>query len=171
MVDRPNTDVLRTTQKSSCLTETFMLVDLEELGAQPEPIRSQVCIIGAGVAGLSLAQRLVAAGIDVALLKLAAASKNAARMYITHGWRGSNTRGRMKAASVCWVAPRYAGEGNCCPIRRIFCSPRPLCLRIAGRWRLTRLRRFIPRPEPSARGRLSTRSFSWMPFAVRFHLF
>jgi choline dehydrogenase-like flavoprotein len=46
-----------------------MLVDLEELEAQPEPIRSQVCIIGAGLAGHSLAQRLAAAGIDVALLE------------------------------------------------------------------------------------------------------
>jgi choline dehydrogenase-like flavoprotein len=46
-----------------------MLVDLEELEAQPEPIRSRVCIIGAGLAGHSLAQSLVAAGIDVALLE------------------------------------------------------------------------------------------------------
>jgi choline dehydrogenase-like flavoprotein len=46
-----------------------MLVDLEELEAQSEPIRSQVCIIGAGLAGLSLAQRLAAAGIGVALLE------------------------------------------------------------------------------------------------------
>ncbi|HWW23403.1 MAG TPA: GMC family oxidoreductase [Edaphobacter sp.] len=46
-----------------------MLVDLEELEAQAAPIRSQVCIIGAGVAGHSLAQRLAAAGIDVALLE------------------------------------------------------------------------------------------------------
>jgi choline dehydrogenase-like flavoprotein len=46
-----------------------MLVDLEEIEAQPRPIRSQVCIIGAGVAGHSLAQRLGAAGIGVALLE------------------------------------------------------------------------------------------------------
>lgn len=46
-----------------------MLVDLEEVEAQSEPIRSQVCIIGAGLAGLLLAQRLAAAGIGVALLE------------------------------------------------------------------------------------------------------
>src|ERR1700722_12314209 len=69
MVDEPNTDVLRTTQKYSGLTETFMLVDLEDLEVKAEPIRSRVCIIGAGIAGHSLAQRLVAAGIDVALLE------------------------------------------------------------------------------------------------------
>jgi choline dehydrogenase-like flavoprotein len=49
--------------------EAFVLVDLEEVEAQPESIRAQVCIIGAGVAGHSLAQRLVTAGIDVALLE------------------------------------------------------------------------------------------------------
>jgi len=46
-----------------------MLVDLEELEAQPEPIRAQVCIVGAGLAGLSLAQRLATAGVRVALLE------------------------------------------------------------------------------------------------------
>ena len=46
-----------------------MLVDLEDLEVKAEPIRSRVCIIGAGIAGHSLAQRLVAAGIDVALLE------------------------------------------------------------------------------------------------------
>ena len=46
-----------------------MLVDLEELEEQSESIRSQVCIIGAGVAGHSLAQRLTKAGIGVALLE------------------------------------------------------------------------------------------------------
>jgi choline dehydrogenase-like flavoprotein len=46
-----------------------MLVDLEEIEAQPQSIRSQVCIIGAGVSGHSLAQRLTATGIGVALLE------------------------------------------------------------------------------------------------------
>jgi choline dehydrogenase-like flavoprotein len=46
-----------------------MLVDLEEFEAQPAPIRSQVCIIGAGLAGHSLAQRFTAAGIGFVLLE------------------------------------------------------------------------------------------------------
>jgi choline dehydrogenase-like flavoprotein len=46
-----------------------LLVDLEELEAQSRPIRTQVCIVGAGLAGHSLAQRLAAAGIGVALLE------------------------------------------------------------------------------------------------------
>jgi choline dehydrogenase-like flavoprotein len=46
-----------------------MFVDLEELEARPATFRAQVCVIGAGVAGNSLAQRLAAAGIDVALLE------------------------------------------------------------------------------------------------------
>jgi len=46
-----------------------MLVDLEEIEAQSGPIRSKVCIIGAGLSGHSLAQRLALAGIGVALLE------------------------------------------------------------------------------------------------------
>jgi choline dehydrogenase-like flavoprotein len=46
-----------------------MLVDLDELESRPESIRSKVCIIGAGVAGHSLAQRLTVAGIHVVLLE------------------------------------------------------------------------------------------------------
>lgn len=46
-----------------------MLIDLEQHEARAEPFRSQVCIIGAGVAGNSLAHRLAAAGIRVALLE------------------------------------------------------------------------------------------------------
>jgi len=46
-----------------------MHVDLEALQTQTEAIRSQVCIIGAGVAGNSLAHRLTEAGITVALLE------------------------------------------------------------------------------------------------------
>ncbi len=46
-----------------------MHLDLEETDAQATPFRAQVCIIGAGVAGNSLAHRLTAAGIKVALLE------------------------------------------------------------------------------------------------------
>ena len=46
-----------------------MLVDLEEMEARLDPIRSQVCIVGAGLAGHALAQRLAAAGVQVALLE------------------------------------------------------------------------------------------------------
>jgi choline dehydrogenase-like flavoprotein len=46
-----------------------MQIDLEHLAPPPEPIRAQVCIIGAGIAGLTLAHRLNQKGIDVALLE------------------------------------------------------------------------------------------------------
>ena len=46
-----------------------MFVDLEDIPSQPEAIRTQVCIIGAGVAGNALAHRLTASGIRVALLE------------------------------------------------------------------------------------------------------
>ena len=46
-----------------------MKVDLEQLAATDEPIRARVCVVGAGVVGLLLAQRLAARGIDVVLLE------------------------------------------------------------------------------------------------------
>jgi len=46
-----------------------MGIDLNQIAARSEPFRSQVCIIGAGIAGLTLAHRLGRKGIDVALLE------------------------------------------------------------------------------------------------------
>jgi choline dehydrogenase-like flavoprotein len=46
-----------------------MEIDLELVAARVEPFRSQVCVIGAGIAGLTLAHRLSQQGIDVALLE------------------------------------------------------------------------------------------------------
>jgi choline dehydrogenase-like flavoprotein len=51
------------------ILEASLHVDLEALSGSPEPIRTKVCIIGAGLAGLSLAQRLASAGMDVAILE------------------------------------------------------------------------------------------------------
>jgi choline dehydrogenase-like flavoprotein len=48
---------------------TTMEIDLEPVAARVEPFRSQICIIGAGIAGLTLAHRLSGQGIDVALLE------------------------------------------------------------------------------------------------------
>jgi choline dehydrogenase-like flavoprotein len=46
-----------------------MQIDLERHEAGAEVFRSQVCVVGAGIAGLTLAQRLSAQGIEVALLE------------------------------------------------------------------------------------------------------
>jgi len=46
-----------------------MQIDLVQHAARPDPFRAQVCIIGAGIAGLTLAHRLAVQGIDVALLE------------------------------------------------------------------------------------------------------
>jgi len=46
-----------------------MEIDLDQVAARTEPFRSRVCIIGAGIAGLTLAHRLGHQGIDVALLE------------------------------------------------------------------------------------------------------
>jgi choline dehydrogenase-like flavoprotein len=46
-----------------------MQIDLAAVTPRTEPFRSQVCIIGAGIAGLTLAHRLTRQGIDVALVE------------------------------------------------------------------------------------------------------
>ena len=46
-----------------------MKLDLDQLAATAEPIRAQVCVVGAGIAGLVLAQKLAANGTSVALLE------------------------------------------------------------------------------------------------------
>jgi choline dehydrogenase-like flavoprotein len=46
-----------------------MEIDLERAAAPSGPLRSQVCIVGAGLAGLALAHTLGKQGIDVALLE------------------------------------------------------------------------------------------------------
>ena len=46
-----------------------MPIDLEQIAPRTEPFRSQVCVVGAGIAGLTLAHRLAKQGIDVALLE------------------------------------------------------------------------------------------------------
>ena len=56
------------------MAEVFLLLDLEQAEAFLAPVRSQVCIIGAGLAGHTVAQRLAAAGIRVVLLEAGGAS-------------------------------------------------------------------------------------------------
>jgi choline dehydrogenase-like flavoprotein len=46
-----------------------MEIDLNRLPLQTNPIHAQVCIVGAGIAGIALAWRLAHLGIDVALLE------------------------------------------------------------------------------------------------------
>jgi choline dehydrogenase-like flavoprotein len=46
-----------------------MEIDLERHEASAEPFRSQVCIVGAGIAGLTIAHRLSLRGVDVMLLE------------------------------------------------------------------------------------------------------
>ena len=55
-----------------------MEIDLDAAPVPTEEIRSQVCIVGAGIAGLTLAERLGRQGIDVVLLEAGGSSLDAA---------------------------------------------------------------------------------------------
>jgi choline dehydrogenase-like flavoprotein len=46
-----------------------MEIDLQHAAASPGPIRSQVCIVGGGIAGIVLAHRLAARGVEITLLE------------------------------------------------------------------------------------------------------
>ena len=46
-----------------------MEIDLDATEAPIEPVRSQVCVVGAGIAGLILARKLALGGIDVVVLE------------------------------------------------------------------------------------------------------
>ena len=116
-----------------------MLVDLEELQARSAgAIRSKVCIIGAGVAGNSLAHRLAEAGISVALLEARGRSpedRKPEKASTTRAWRTWKTyNGTHERAlpSAGWPL-RRAGADNCCPIRKKLCSLRLRCHPWAGR--------------------------------------
>jgi len=61
-----------------------LLVDLEELKAPSAPIRKKVCIIGAGLAGHTLAQSLAAAGIDDAPLEAGGRNPEERSQVLSH---------------------------------------------------------------------------------------
>ena len=46
-----------------------MEIDLATVEAPVEAVRSQVCVVGAGIAGLVLARKLALAGVDVVVLE------------------------------------------------------------------------------------------------------
>ena len=93
-----------------------MQIDLSQHAARPEPFRAQVCIIGAGIAGLTLAHRLAVQGIDVALLEagglaLTDASQSLLTQAHLSGERHAGTHeGRFRAfggASLRWGGQLY----------------------------------------------------------------
>jgi choline dehydrogenase-like flavoprotein len=46
-----------------------MEIDLVGVGAGVEAVRSQVCVVGGGIAGMMLARKLAQRGVDVVLLE------------------------------------------------------------------------------------------------------
>lgn len=88
-----------------------MTIDLQHAEARAEPFRAQVCIIGAGIAGLTLAHRLSQQGIDVALLEAGTRSLDAhseelfAAAHLTGQPHLGTTQGRFRVfggSSVRW---------------------------------------------------------------------
>jgi choline dehydrogenase-like flavoprotein len=78
-----------------------MEIDLERHEATEEPFRSQVCILGAGIAGLTIAQRLGLLGMDVALLEAGG-----------RGGPGSEVPGQMAQAKLAGQPHLGTTEGR-----------------------------------------------------------
>lgn len=88
-----------------------MNIDLQHAEARAEPFRAQVCIIGAGIAGITLAHRLSQQGIDVALLEAGGRSLdvNSEKLFAAAHLSGQphigTTQGRFRVfggSSVRW---------------------------------------------------------------------
>jgi choline dehydrogenase-like flavoprotein len=91
-----------------------MQIDLKRHEAVAEVYRSQVCVVGAGIAGLTLAHRLSAQGLDVALLEAGGKAVDtpsqsffAAAELAGHPHLGT-TQGRVRA--VGGTSLRWGGQ-------------------------------------------------------------
>ena len=67
-----------------------MEIDLDATEAPIEPVRSQVCVVGAGIAGLILARKLALGGIDVVVLEAGghAIEERQQRLFAAAGLKG-----------------------------------------------------------------------------------
>jgi choline dehydrogenase-like flavoprotein len=88
-----------------------MEIDLQRVESRSEPFRARVCIVGAGIAGLTLAHKLTQQGIDVALLEAGGRSLNAsseelfASAYLTGQRHNGTAEGRFRVfggSSLRW---------------------------------------------------------------------
>jgi glycine/D-amino acid oxidase-like deaminating enzyme len=130
-----------------------MEIDLQHAAASPGPIRSQVCIVGGGIAGIVLAHRLAARGVEITLLEAGGhglqdgphlgTTENPYRVFggTSLGWGGQllplldnptgTPRNRLAAWPVdaaedaIWV---FCGASTLSLTRPHASSPRPACL-------------------------------------------
>jgi len=88
-----------------------MTIDLQHAKARAEDFRAQVCVIGAGIAGLTLAHRLIQQGINVAVLEAGSRTLDTqgedlyAAAHLTGQRHLGTTQGRFRVfggSSVRW---------------------------------------------------------------------
>ena len=71
-----------------------MEIDLATAEAPKEAVRSQVCVVGAGIAGLVLARKLALTGIDVVVLE--AGGRSIEESLLTTCGRGCDLRAGLR---------------------------------------------------------------------------
>ncbi len=90
-----------------------MIRDLSQVEAPGLEVRTPLCIIGAGTAGIFLACQLRALGVDVLLLETGDRfARSANEMAQTCAQRGIRYRAPSRAAASVWAVPRYSGAGR-----------------------------------------------------------
>jgi choline dehydrogenase-like flavoprotein len=93
-----------------------MQMDLTQIDCPAGPVRSQVCIVGGGIAGLTLAQRLTELGVRVALLEAGGVAPDAAAVDRVLG--GTSLRWGGQLLPLAADAPWAAGAAELGPFYR-----------------------------------------------------
>ena len=98
-----------------------MEIDLAAVETPVEAVRSQVCVVGAGIAGLVLARRLALAGVDVVVLEAGGHSieESGQRLFAAAALKGlahvGTTEGRFRVfggTSLRWGGQVLAMSGD-----------------------------------------------------------
>ena len=103
-----------------------MIRDLSQVEAPGLEVRTPLCIIGAGTAGIFLACQLRALGVDVLLLETGDRfARSANEMAQTCAQRASAIGAPSRAAASVWAVPRYSWGGQMIPLTAADMQARP----------------------------------------------